>query len=559
MTLSHDLSLRPYQEQAIESVREHYRKQGPDKPRTALVVMATGAGKTFTALSMVQRTLERSESARVLWVAHRGELLTQPAKRWRAQPQFAQAGSCGIVQADLDQVDARLVFASTSTIARHPLAKESRLRRIFAAGAPSLVVLDEAHHYASDGKSQWAQLLQALEQLMPEGRTLHLLGLTATPERADRRDLVGTWGDSVAFRFSQHQALVAGYLVPPRLVEVPIVWSQDTLVAMDDEDRKGEVGSLQTDELVQHTAVQMHPYRGRAALVFAKDVETARRTCARLQRMGWRAATVIGDEHPSGSPERERLLERFQDGELDALVNVDTLSEGTDLPRCDLVVVARRVTSVVAWQQIIGRGMRLHGNKRECIVLSLCETPHGVEYVGELLDMRGEDGEGGEGSPREQVEGARRIAELEVVPVQWVEASPHRAYMVELGKSRKGEPRGQVWVVRMRSRDWMAYRVIRQRPWDTPEVRPLMAAPASREIAESYGRSLFLQAKGLVHRRADWRAQEPSEKQRELVAKYGIEVEGETAGHYSDAVARHFARRNWPTLSMSLMQATRWV
>ncbi len=557
MTLSHDLALRPYQEEAIDAVRARFRAQQDQSTRTALVVMATGAGKTFTALSMVAATLQRSSSARVLWVAHRGELLTQPARRWRAQPQFASAGSCGIVQADQDDHDARLVLASTSTIARDPLGEGSRLRRIFEAGAPSLVVLDEAHHYASDAKSQWARLLQALQELMPEGRALHLLGLTATPERADRRDLTGTWGDSVAFRFSQHQALVSGFLVPPRLVDVPIVWSAQTALAMEDKDKQGEVGEMQTDELVRHTALEMAPYKGRAALVFCKDVKTAKRTCARLQQMGWRAATVIGEEHPSGSPEREYLLDAFQNGELDALVNVDTLSEGTDLPRCDMVVVARRVTSVVSWQQIIGRGMRLHGNKTDCIVLSLCETPHGLEYVGELLDMT--PGEGGTGSPREQAGGARRIAELQVVPVRWVEVQPGQAYMVELGRSKKGTPRGQVWVTRSKGRDWMAHRVIRDRPWDAPEVRPLMAAPASRDIAESYGRSLFLQCKGLVHREADWREQAPSEKQREAIAKHRITVAGETAGDYSDALAAHFARRHWPTLQLRLVGSTRWV
>ena len=105
----------------------------------------------------------------------------------------------------------------------------------------------------------------------------------------------------------------------------------------------------------------------------------------------------------------------------------------------------------------------------------------------------------------------------------------------------------------------MAHRVIRDRPWDAPEVRPLMAAPASRDIAESYGRSLFLQCKGLVHREADWREKAPSEKQREAVAKHRITVSGETAGDYSDALAAHFARRHWPTLQLRLVGSTRWV
>ena len=542
MNVTHELTLRPYQAEAIAAVRGRFaeRAKSGEPLATALLVMATGSGKTFTALTMAAKTLQR-EGARVLWVAHRSELLHQPMRTWQAIPQLASAGTAGIVQASQNDCDADLVLASTGTISRDPLCPDSRLRQIYEHGQPSLVVLDEAHHYAADAKGQWSELLDALQKLH-QGR-LYLLGLTATPERGDRRDLTKLWGNAPAYRFSQHEAIVSGYLVPPRLVEAPVIWSQSTIRALEQEQDEEAIAG-QTRELVTHTVTELAPYKHRAPIVFAASVAAAKSISTAMSQQGWQVETVTA---ATPEPMRAQMLQQFQSGELDALVNVDCLTEGTDLPRCDMVAVARRVNSVVSWQQIIGRGMRLYANKRDCLVLSLIDNPHGLEYAGELLDMRKERQKQQE---RQQAQNKLRSIALDgaCLTVNWLKVH-ERAYVVDLGKAPKGEKRGDCWVVRARKGDqWRAFRVRRETIYNPYDVQSLMAAPASREVAESFGRSLFIAARGLVDRSALWRSQPASDSQRDAARRAGLVVEGQTKGEYSDALTVGRCRLSWNVL-----------
>ena len=118
------VQLRYYQEEAIAAVRYEYSRGAA----AALVVLATGCGKTMTALSMAAATVRRG--GRVLWVAHRTELVQQPLESWRGLAQFHGAGEAGIVQGGSDAVDADVVFASTGIIARGATSEDGRLAAI---------------------------------------------------------------------------------------------------------------------------------------------------------------------------------------------------------------------------------------------------------------------------------------------------------------------------------------------------------------------------------------------------------------------------------------------
>ncbi|HUT73749.1 MAG TPA: DEAD/DEAH box helicase family protein, partial [Armatimonadota bacterium] len=133
------VQLRYYQEEAFAAVRYDFSMGG----LAALLVLATGCGKTMTALSMAAATVRRG--GRVLWVAHRSELVNQPLEAWRGLAQFHGAGEAGIVQGGTDDVGAAVIFASTGTIARGATEEGGRLGRIFdGADSPiRMVVIDE--------------------------------------------------------------------------------------------------------------------------------------------------------------------------------------------------------------------------------------------------------------------------------------------------------------------------------------------------------------------------------------------------------------------------------
>ena len=119
------IELRPYQQMAADAARETWRSN-----RSALVVLPTGCGKTIMALSLVASA--REKGFRVLWLAHRQELLEQPARAFRAVwPDVAN--DIGVVQADRNEADAGCVFASIDTI-----RNDNRLNQVLEGGAPRL-------------------------------------------------------------------------------------------------------------------------------------------------------------------------------------------------------------------------------------------------------------------------------------------------------------------------------------------------------------------------------------------------------------------------------------
>ena len=588
------VQLRGYQEDAIESVRETYRRR-----REALLVMCTGAGKTLTALTIAARVVEKG--GRVLWLAHRGELVEQPVRAWDSLAQLRDTGTAGIVQGDRDDVGASLVCASTATVGRDPTAVGSRLRGILEADAPPvrLVVVDECHHYAADGVGMFAGLVDAIGVVSRDARP-YLLGLTATPERMDGRDLSGIWGEAPAYVYGYTRAISEGYLVEPRVVLDRLKLDDDTrrLVGQaraDLVDRETARALLDAG-LVEWTAqaIQRH-LEGRAVLAFCVNLEQAYRLRDLLRLCGFKVEAVAGE---TPTLERRRHLAAFEAGDLDVLVNCSVLTEGTDLPRCDAVVLARPFASKVLFIQTVGRGLRLYPGKTDCLVVDILGAteehslthaagllqgvePERVPFTGRAqrwLRLTGRDvAPAAEVRciPREDVphgddrawlavsiEGAGPLpepvpihrprdvateAEGEIplpdlmrrrvrVEAHWVPVpgAEGRAFVAGLGDS------GRVWLVQVED-GWMSYHV----PKRARTPRPLDRAPMDAQYARGLGDDLFRQAEALVGARARWRDKPASSKQREWAERAGLEVAGETAGDYADALTGHAAGKWW--------------
>lgn len=378
---------RPYQIEAKAAVLSAWADG--DHP---LLVQATGTGKTLTGLFIAADFLERGQ--RVVWLAHREELLDQPAADLRA---FWPHLRGGIVQAHRDQPDAAIVFASVDTL-RNP----DRLAAILEHGAPALVVVDEAHH--STTRTQQA----AIQGLCGPGT--RRLGLTATPDRDDGADLGAHW--SIAYSYSLADAIGDGWLVPPYAAVEPLPDLDLSGVAgADPETRRrdyddSELGAaLLLQGIVEHTVAQMArthlgerlPDRaastylsaqGRSALVYTATVEQARLTAEALTAAGWKARHLSGG---TARADRRRLLRAFRTGEIGCLCSAAVLTEGTDLPIADLIVLARPTRSWPLYVQIVGRGARLHDQDWRP-EWGLCNA-HDPRYAGKaaflVLDLAG--------------------------------------------------------------------------------------------------------------------------------------------------------------------------
>lgn len=335
----------PIQQEALAALA---RSRADGRGR-ALVVMATGLGKTFLAAFDVRAWEQGAgRTPRVLFVAHRRELLQQAAATFRRVMPTAPFGWCAGGRAELA---GQVVFASIQKISRP--AQLSRLR----GDAFDYVIIDEVHHAAAPSYRR------LLRQLAPG----FLLGLTATPERADEADILRLFDDHMPYRADLAEGISRELLVPFRYTGLadtvdygPIPWRSGRF---DPEALTAAVSSQQRMERLWE-AWQAHP--GQRTLIFCVSIAHARFVCGWLQGRGLRVAAVHSDPD---SADRQEAVEALEDGLLDALCTVDLFNEGVDIRPVDRVVMLRPTESSVIFLQQLGRGLRTAPGKSRLEVL----------------------------------------------------------------------------------------------------------------------------------------------------------------------------------------------
>ncbi len=322
-----------HQPRTIAATREAYRGGA----RRILIVLPTGGGKTRLGRHYVNAYACRGQ--RVLWVAHREELVAQAAATLAGV-----AGAVGVLQADRDPGDAPVVVASVQTLAA---------RGVGRLPPADLVILDEAHHYVA---AQWGAVARAYSEALT-------LGLTATPARADGTAL-GDLFDHLVVGATVRQLQRVGVLCPVEVIAPP----------------------KPTDGLAMTPAEALARYaEGQPAVVFCASVAEARELAAALPR----AAYVDGGQHPR---DRAAALARFEAGEVDVLTNVYVLTEGWDSARLNAgpccIVLARGCGAWSTYRQIVGRGLRVaEGVRKVCTLVDLRGAVHVHGLPDEDVDL----------------------------------------------------------------------------------------------------------------------------------------------------------------------------
>jgi superfamily II DNA or RNA helicase len=356
-----DLRLRPRQQQAADRAVDALLQQ-----RNALLVAPTGFGKTIVLSALVCSFLSRLHAAeKILVVQHRDEILQQNRQKLMAMnPDI----SCTVVDGTRKEFDGRIILASIDTLRR-----PEHLRRLPAS--LGLVVIDEAHHCRA---ASYMKLLAAVGALPDRAglRRVPLLGLTATPERTDRRQL-GKVFRICADRVSYAELVLQGQLVPPVTFQLdPGVRAALRAVRYRGTDfDDAAVGKILNVDRVNEAVVAgwREHARGRKTIVFCSTVEHAHSVAATFRKQAVAAETVHG-ETPRG--EREDILHRLRSGDLQVVTNVAVLTEGFDAPVVSCIVLLRLTSSRGPMVQMIGRGLRTIDaqeypdiTKTDCLVL----------------------------------------------------------------------------------------------------------------------------------------------------------------------------------------------
>jgi superfamily II DNA or RNA helicase len=349
-----NVQLRPYQSLAVAQSFQLWEQ----KILNLLGVAAVGAGKTIIASTIIKRHLASPEK-RVLFLAHREELLDQTVEKLAMTDEQIVAG---IEQGPrICPKNAQVMVASVATVKNlQRLTRWSPLKNI------SLVIVDECHHATAP------TYLEVLDEISKQNPGRHLLGITATPIRMDGESLSLIF-DALAFRVDMPELLDLGYLCPIRGLTIRTNISVENVpIGADGDYDPDELAQVVDTEARNRVIVQSYLAHGegRPAIVFVANVHHAEHVAAEFRRRGINAQAVSGKQKKD---ERRKIIDAYQRGSLQVLTNCNVLTEGFDVPHTSCIVVGRPTRSPVTYPQQIGRGLRLHATKSDCLVIDLVD------------------------------------------------------------------------------------------------------------------------------------------------------------------------------------------
>ena len=319
------LQLRDYQQECIELI---------DKLETGsyLIQMATGCGKTATFTNIKRK-------GRILVLAHREELVTQPVKYYDCP--------VGIEMASQHSNGEPVVIASIMSLT-HRLDK-------FKSDDFDLIIIDEAHHAAA---KSYKKILEYFNPRL-------ILGFTATPNRGDKVRLDDVF-QKIIFQRDLKWAIKNKYLTDIYCMRVNIGYDISNVTKRMGDFAPSELEeALDTDVLNKAIAEAYNKYARGQTLIFATSVKH----CEDIAKEIPGAVTVTAK-----TKNREELIKKFTNREIPVLVNCMIFTEGTDMPLVETVMIARPTQNSSLYTQMVGRGLRLYPSKEKLVLIDLVGT-----------------------------------------------------------------------------------------------------------------------------------------------------------------------------------------
>ncbi len=344
--------IRPfdYQQEVLErlqverEVRNHWRN---------LVVAATGTGKTVMAASDYKAFAEKNERARLLFVAHREEILRQSLHTFRqvlSDYNFGEKWYGGE-----EPVNYEYVFASKDTL-------NNRIDNLsLPADYYDYIVVDEVHHVAA---SSYRKIINHFTPKV-------LLGLTATPERMDGEDITKDFDGTISAEIRLDDALNKGLLAPFYYYGITdsvdyseIAWDKGHYVASE-LSRIYSYNDTRTAIILQSLQKYLTNIRNVRALCFCVDQQHAKYMASKFTLCGLKADVLTSDN----APMRTILYRRLKNKEINYLFVVDMFNEGVDIPEVDTILFLRPTESLTVFIQQFGRGLRKAEGKTHVNIL----------------------------------------------------------------------------------------------------------------------------------------------------------------------------------------------
>ncbi|MGD8189826.1 DUF3427 domain-containing protein [Brevibacillus ginsengisoli] len=349
MDISNNIKLKPnaMQKSALEALKE--TRAGGNKK--GIIIAATGTGKTYLSAFDVHQM----KAEKVLFIAHRDELLENAKETFISV--FGSEDMMGKVTGTIKEWDKPFLFSTVQTLHR-----EESLGR-FLPTYFDYIIVDEFHHAEAD------TYRKILDYFQPK----FLLGVTATPERMDGRDVLALCDHNVVYEIRLHQALDAGLLAPFHYFGLGDTVDYDDIAQQNGTFvEEALVKALKSHERVSYIIEMIEKFGNdgklRKALGFCASVEHAIFMAEEFNRRGYHATCLTGEDDPGI---RRRTIKRLEDENdpLEFIFTVNIFNEGIDIPSLNLVLFLRPTESATIFIQQLGRGLRKSEEKEFVTIL----------------------------------------------------------------------------------------------------------------------------------------------------------------------------------------------
>ncbi|WP_307814471.1 DEAD/DEAH box helicase family protein [Glycomyces sp. YM15] len=360
-----DFKLRDYQREAVDAILDDLRREG-----RALLILATGLGKTVIGAEIVADYLRERPGASVLVVAHMKPLVEQLEQAiWKHLSK--QVPTC-LMTGDTKPSEPRGVVVGTI---------ETVLGVVRTGWRPDLVMVDETHHVGENGK--FAELLDLCENAAQ-------FGVTATPWRGDKFDITARFGRA-SYTMSIADGMSRGFLstVDYRMFVDNIDWDVVKKASEFGYSIKELNRALflpqRDEEILEHLRAAWRNESNPRAIVFCQTIDHAERVATLISTAdnAWRRAACL---HSGLNRQRkEVLLNEFRLGRVPILTCVDVLNEGVDVPDVNLIAFLRVTHSRRIFVQQLGRGLRLSPGKDQLRVLDFVTD---IRRIAATLDLK---------------------------------------------------------------------------------------------------------------------------------------------------------------------------
>ncbi len=346
-----------FQKEILDKLKIERERYGRFKN---LIVAATGTGKTVISAFDFKRFFDKNQQARLLFVAHRREILVQSVRTFRSVLGIREFGQLWVGNFTPESGNLNHLFISVQTFNSN--------KELFASRFPKeyydFIIIDEAHHSQANS---YRDIFELFEPKI-------LVGLTATPERMDGQSLLPDFCDKIAAEIRLPDALKLKLLTPFHYFCI-------TDESVDLRNVRWTAGKYDATELtkvfITNTRTKLiveaihhyltDPYQCKA-LCFCSTREHAEYMSQELNNAGFKTTYLVSGGNRNNSEERQSIHQQLKQGEINYICVVDIFNEGVDLPEVDTVLFLRPTESLTVFLQQLGRGLRISENK-DCLTV----------------------------------------------------------------------------------------------------------------------------------------------------------------------------------------------